>query len=365
MSILRNIAASLLSLILFLTLTIFSVAYMVQNTVMDPSFVSDQVDQVPIYDIARDFGDTLIGEQLTWDMPFVKDVALNVVEKQEPWLKEQLKDAIDTGYDYLLGDTETLYIVLPLSELKANLRDDLWDETESYLQGELAGKSDAEVSAYLQDIIREIPTDFLPYELASLPYDLRNLAIEQYLRDFAGLPPIIGLPPEITAMVQDSARQYFNQYLDEFIKGIPDTYTIDSNTFDAGTNDAISTARTVIGYFQTYYIWLIVLMIVLAGLIFLVKFNIKAAARALGTSLVVYGGLNLLGIILIKVLSPFQFLADAFDIPDSLNSWMENVANDITSIALPLVIGLLVAGVVLLVVSFVVRFGKAKTEAET
>ena len=355
MSFLRNIATSFLSFILFLTLTIFSVAFMLQGTVLNSDFVSNQVDKVPISDIARDFSDELIGSQLPQDIPFVKDVALNVVEKQEPWIKEQLKDAIDTGYDYLLGDTGTLKIIIPLSELKENLKDTLWDETKAYLQEELAGKSESEISRYLQDIIRQIPAESLPYELTVLTPDLRNLAIEQYLRDFAGQNTIMGLPPEITIPVQESAREYFDQYLDDFIKEVPDTYTIDESTLGRQTMDGLSTARKVIGYFQTYYPWMIVLMIVLAALIFVVNMNIRATARALGTNLCIFGGLDLIGIILVKTISPFHFLADAFDIPDALYNWMEGVANDITTIALPLAIGLLVAGVALLIVSFIIK----------
>ena len=362
MGFLRSIIASFLSFILFLTLVVFSVAFMLQGTVLNSDFISTQVDNVPISDIARDFGDEIISSSLPQDMPFVKDVALNVIENQEPWIKQQLKDAIDTGHDYLLGDTETLLIIIPLSELKQNLSNDLWDETQAYIENELAGKSDNEISSYLQDIIRQIPGDILPPELAMLPSDLRNLAIEQYLRDFAGLPTIAGLPPEITALVQESAREYFDLYLNDFIKDIPNTYTIDESTLGSQTMDALSTARTVVDYFQTYYPWMIVLMIVLAALIFVTKMNIKATARALGTSLTVFGGLDLIGIIVVKVVAPFHFLADAFDIPDSLNTWMENAANDVTSVGLPLAIGLLVAGVALLVVSFVVKFGGAKTE---
>src|SRR4030042_6713772 len=209
MGFLRNIATSLLSFILFLTLTIFSVAFMINSTVLNSDFVSTQVDNVPISDIARDFGDELISSELTQDMPFLKDVALNTVEKQEPWIKTQLKDAIDTGYDYLKGNTETLYIVIPLSELKQDLKDTLWDEARIYLQNELAGKSEMEVSRDLQDIIRQIPGDILPPELSILPQDLRNLAVEQYLRDFAGQHTLIGLPPEITVPIAASVGGLF------------------------------------------------------------------------------------------------------------------------------------------------------------
>jgi hypothetical protein len=362
MGILRGLATSILSFILFLTLMVFSIAFMLKGTVLNYDFVSDQVDKVPITDIARDLGDELITSQLTQDMPFVKDVALNVLEQKEPWIKDTLKEAMDSGYDYILGETDTLYIVLPLSELKADLQSTLWDEARSYLRQELVGKSEAEISVYLQDIVRQIPTDLMPPELAALPQNVRNLAVEQYLRDFAGLNSVVGLPPEVTASVEDSAREYFDEFLEDFIDEIPNTYTIDESTLGADTMNAISNAKTAIGYFQTYYPWMIVLMIVLAALIFVINMNIRATARALGTNLCIYGGLSLIGIIVVKAVSPFHYITDAFDVPSTLTTWAEGVANDITSVGLPLSIGLLVAGVALLVVSFVIK-PKAAPEA--
>ena len=73
MGILRGLATSILSFLLFLTLAIFSIAFMLKGTVLNYDFVSDQVDKVPIADIARDFGDELITTDLTQGMPFAKE----------------------------------------------------------------------------------------------------------------------------------------------------------------------------------------------------------------------------------------------------------------------------------------------------
>lgn len=199
-------ATSILSFILFLLLIIFSIAFMLHGTVLNPDFVSAQVDKVPITDLARDFSDEFIIPELPQDVPFIKDIALNVLEKQESWIKERVKDVIDTGYDYLLGKTDTLNIVVPLSELKQNLKDTLWDETRNYLRQQTAGKSEAAISSYLQDIIRQIPTDIMPPELATLPHDVRDLVIEQYIRDFAGMNSVIELPREYPPRFKGTLR---------------------------------------------------------------------------------------------------------------------------------------------------------------
>jgi hypothetical protein len=358
---LKGIATSILSLILFLSLSIFSLAFMLHGTVLNQDFVTAQVDKMPISELTRDFADEIISPELPQDMPFAKDIAMNVIEKQEPWIKTQLKDVIDTGYDYLMDRTDTLSITVPLTELKASLQDTLWDETRDYLREQTAGKSEAQISAYIQDLIRQIPENIMPPELEALPRDLRNLAIEQYIRDFAGLNTIGTVPPEIYGSIEDQAKVYFDQYLQDFIRQVPDTLTFNQSDIDSQTMDAISTGRKAVSYFQTYYYWLIILMIVLAALIFLVNMNIRATARSLGVSLTIFGVIDLAGIIISKSLPLLQIISDALkiDIPDSLKTWIEGLINDVTGIAMPLTIGILAAGVLLLVVSFILKSKKA------
>ncbi len=355
MGILKGIATSILSFILFLSLTVFSIAFMLHGTVLGPDFVSTQVDKVPISSIARDLSDELVGEQLSQEMPFLNDVALNVLEKQEPWIKKEIKAAVNTGYDYFLGKTDDLNVVIPLTELKQNLKDTLWDETKLYLKKQCTGVSEAEISSYLQNIIHQIPKDILPPELSLLPSSQLNNNIEQYLRESAGLNLKQPVDPQYQ-LYKTLINQYVDKYLKDFIDEVPNTYTIDESTIGRQTMDAFSKVRTGIGYFQTYYSWLIVLMIVLAALIFVVNMNIKATARSLGISLTIFGVLDLAGIIIAKALPVFQIASDTFkvDIPVSLKTWLEGLINDVTSIAMPLTIGILVAGVALLVVSFII-----------
>lgn len=360
MKFLKGLVTGILSFILFLSLTVFSIAFVLHGTVLSPDFVSSQVDKIEISKIARDIAEEQIGKELPQGATFLKDVTYEVITKQEPWIKEQLHQAIDTGYDFFLGKSNKLIITVSLVDLKKNLNDSLWQTSEDYLKKQLAGKSDTEISRYLQDIIKQIPDDTLPPELAVLPADVRNAAIEQYLRESAGQKSIVNFPPEITYQIENVAKQYFDKYLADFVKEIHDTYTIDESSIGSNTMDAFFQVRKGIGYFQTYYYWLIVLMIVLAALIFLVNMNIRATARALGVNLCIFGALDLIGVILTMTLSPMQYLSDPLQIPASLNSWIDGLSKDIALVALPLSIGILVVGVALLVVSFIVKPKEAK-----
>jgi hypothetical protein len=355
MGFLKGFATTILSIIFLITLAVFSVAFMLQGTVLSYNFVSDQVDKVPLSSIARDLGDQILPSDITQEMPFFEDVVLYIIEDQEPWIKTQLKTTIDTGYDYFLGETDYLSITIPLTELKQILGDSAWDSAKAYLAEELAGKSDAEISSYLQDIIHQLPEDILPPTLASLTPVERNQIIEQYLRDAAGVPPKAGYPA-LDPVNKNATEQYINQFLNDAISNIPDDKTFDESSIPGDTMHALRDVKRGIGYFQTYYYWLIVLLFVVVGLIFLVNMSVKLPARTLGISLIFIGVIDIVGIILVRTLPMMQYASDILkvDIPASLSTYIQGLAYDVTGVALPLAIGILVGGVILLVVSIVI-----------
>ncbi|MGD0779932.1 MAG: hypothetical protein ABR954_04010 [Dehalococcoidales bacterium] len=361
MGCLKSFLTFVLSFIFFIGLSVFSVAFMLHGTVLSYDFVSNQVDKVPVSAIARDVTEDQIGKELPQEADFLKEVAYNVIEEQEPWIKTQLKAAINTGYDYFLGKSDYLTITIPLSELKVNLKDSLWQGTKDYLQQELTGKTDAEISSYLQDIIRQIPEDILPPDLLALSPDKRNEHIEQYLRDFAGVAPKAGYPA-LDAYYKSLGDQYLNQYLDDFVNEIPNSFTIDESSIDSGMMHALQQAKQYVDYFQTYYTWLIVALLVLVMLIFLVNMSIKAPARALGVDLLVFGIIDLVGIILLRTLPIMQWISERVTISPALNTWIAGLIYDVTAVALPLTIGILVVGVILLVVSIVIPSKKKEVE---
>ncbi len=353
MGFLKGFATFIFSFIFFIALAVFCFAFMLRGTVLSYDFVSNQVDKLPISSIARNVAENQIGKELPQQAEFLKDVAYNVIEKQEPWIKTQLKTALDTGYDYFLGDTNTLSITIPLSELKANLTNTLWQETKNYLHDELTGKSNQEMSQYIQDIIQQFPQSLMPADLAALPADERNQNLEQFLRYSAGVAQNPDFPP-LDQQYMDLGDEYINRYISDFISQMPDSYTMDESSIDSGIMHTLQQVRQYIGYFQTYYIWLIVLLIVLVGLIFLVNWSIKTPARSLGISILIIGIIDLVGIILVRMLPIMDWVSKWMETSPALNTWVEGLISDVTAVGLPLAIGILVAGVILLVVSFVI-----------
>jgi hypothetical protein len=359
MGFLKGLGTFVCSFLLFLALMIFSMGYMIHNTVLSADFVNKQVNRIDIASISRDIAEDQIGKELPKEAEVLKEVAYDVISAEEPWIKEQLNYVVDTGYDYFLGNTDTLNITVSLEELKLDLSDDMWEATRNYLEQKLAGKSEYEISRYLEDFARQFPPEILPSELALLTPVDRDLAIEQFFRKFAGQEPLPNVP-QYNDQIENSVRIYFNDYLAEFTRDIPDSYSIDESSVGAGQMDTIRTVRKYIGYFENVYWWLIAFMVVMAGLIFLINRDVKVTTRSLGINLLVFGVLDLAGAILAKVITPTKFLPDVSDVPVSVQNIIDNVTKDIGNIALIFAIGVLVIGAALFTVSFFVKSRQAQ-----
>ncbi len=355
MGFLKGLGTFICGFLLFLALSVFSMAFMLHSTILSSDFVTKQVNKIDISSVARDIVEEQISPELPAEDAILKDVVVDIISEQEPWIKEQLTNAIDTGYDFFLGKTDTLAITIPLADLKVSLKETIWEDSQEYLAQQLSGMSDYDIQHYLQDYMAQIPPENLPPQLAALPEDERNAAIEQYLRDFAGLAMTAPVPPAISGQFESLMRQYFDQYYDEFISQVPDSFVIDRSKIGSDNMDALFTVRKYIGYFQAVYWWLIVFMVVMAGLIFLINRNIKVTTRTLGIDLLVFGVLEVGGALVAKALSPTSLIPDFSQIPASLQNVIDSVFKDIASIALTFGIGVLVVGAVLLVVSIVVK----------
>jgi hypothetical protein len=352
MSFLKGLGTFICSFLLFLALGIFSMAFMLHSTVLSANFVHKEVNQISISSIARDVADKQIADELPTAAEPVKNAALDVIAMQEPWIKAQLNSAIDIGYNYFLGKTDTLYIDIPLADIKASLGTDLWNALQNNLKEELAGKSESEISQYLQDFIGQIPTDILPLELAVLPWNLRNIAIEEYLRQVTGQKTLVGVPPGLTAQVTSQVKVYFDDYFTQFTKDIADHEIIDANKIGPEGMKNIKLARRIIDDFQTAFPWLIVFMIAMAGLIFLINLDARKTARTLGINILIFGVLDLAGSIIGRMITPSHFIHSTADVPLSVQHVIDNVTRDVSAIALKFSIGVLVVGAVLLIASF-------------
>jgi len=279
-----------------------------------------------------------------------------MIDKEEPLIKEQLHASINEAYAYFLQKKDTLSVSISLVKIKQNLKDNIWQTAVDYLKARLSNLSNEEVDRYVENIAGQIPTDSLPVVLMILPESLRTDVVKQYLKELGGRGVFesasFGLDSLVEPMVKTSVEQYFG----DTIENIADTYTVDESSINPQNMNTIRDVRTAVGYFKAWYVWLIVFMIVMAGLIFLINWsNIRASMRTLGLDLLIFGVLDLAGVLVMRNLKLEQFIYDQIDIPVSVQAWIQGLMKDITGIMMIFSIGVLVVGVLFMAASFFIR----------
>ena len=301
MKFLKGLALSLLGIILFLSLSVFGLVLALNQTVLNPDFMVSQVNRLDMSSLAGEFFGDLITEQIPGGQPpqgeaIMAEVVEDTLADLEPWIEEQMSIVIHSTYDYLLGESQNLNLVISTDQLKEILKDNLKPA-----------------------LIRSIP------ELASLP----------------------------PAMI-DTA---FDEYYQEFSAQIPATIDITEEMIGPEVMTTIEQVREYVSYIQIAYKALIGFMLLLIGLIILIHRQVRGSTRQIGITFLVYGIPGYVGTFFIKnyAMGYLTQLTGQFGLPASLQAWLPQFVNDILAPMQMFSLGILIGGVVLLVVSFVYK----------
>ena len=289
MKFLKGLALSLLGFLLFLSLSIFGLALTLNYTILNPDFIVSEVDELDISSLVEEF----LSEEIPQEEPYLAEVLDNTIADLEPWIKEQVNAGIYTSYDYLLGKSESLSLVISLEPVKDNLKDNLRKAILESPPLELEGASPAEIELYLDEAYSEID-EMLP------PRFEFNVS---------------SLDPEVLAQLEQ-ARQY-------------------------------------IGYFQLGYKLLIGLILLLILGIILIHRQVKRATREIGIILLTYGVLEYIAIFVTKYLAGTQLTK--LDMPAQLQTLLPQLLSNFLAPLEIFSICLLVVGVALIIVSFVYK----------
>jgi len=296
MKFLKGLALSLLSLILFLSLSAFGMVLTINQTVLNPDFVASQVDKLDISSLAGEFISEQISGQIPLDNQLMAEILEDTITDLEPWIKEQANTAIYASYDYLTGKSQSLNIVIPTAELKETLKDSI-------------------KSAFLEA---------LPPELA-------------------------GVPP---AMIDAAFNEYYQQYSQQ----IPATIEINESMLGSEVMSSLEQARQYIGYIQIAYKALIVLILVLIGLIVLIHRKVRGSTRQTGITFLTYGIPGFASIFILKNYAMTQMAQlTQFNLPASFQAWLPQLVDDLLAPLEMFSLGVLICGAVLLIVSFVYK----------
>jgi hypothetical protein len=353
MNILRGLGTFILSFLLFLSLTVFGMAFLLHSTLLNPDFVAAQVDKIDVSELSRDITEEQIAGKLPEEAEFLKDAVLDVIDDQEPWLKEQRHNAIYTSYDFLLGKSDKLEITVPLESLKADIKDSLWESLNEQISTWLPDIVKNELRPYLDehlhDYAQEIPKEYLPPEIVGLPEEQLQQYLDQFLQNLDEQITNENITPEVSGLLEALIKPYFDQYYEEFVEQIPSEIVLDEEEIPADVMEQLLLAKKYISYFQTGYYALIAFMVILVAGIFLINWNVSKAARALGIDLTLYGVLELAGVIFARTFNPMKFIPD---IPVSMETWLSGLFKDILAPLQLFSIVIIVIGIALIVASF-------------
>jgi len=294
MNFLKALGATILTLLLFLSLGVFSMLFTLNNTFLNPDFIVAQVDRLDVASLVREVTERQIDEELPPEAEFLEEAIYSTVADNEPWIKEQVRAATYSFYDFLLGKSERLRLVVSLESLKENLRDNLWQ-------------------------------------------------IFQHNRQ--------SLPPELAAAPPGMLEQYFDEFYQQFASEIPSEFEFDESSIPPEVMAQIIQARQYISYAQMAYYGLIGLMVLLVLGIVLLHRSVKGATRELGITFLLYGALEYAGVWATRNFMPTSLPLP--DIPSSLQPWLTGLISDFVAPLEILGIGLMAGGAALIIVSIV------------
>jgi len=301
MSLARKAAIGFLSFLLFVSLSGFGFAFTLSRTVISPDFVVSRLDSLEVAPLMEEVLKEQVPEEVMSVVPaeLMDEVLDDILTDLEPWLREQVGQAVYTGYDYLLGRSESLVLVIDVAPVKEQVRDGLRQAL-----------------------------------LASPP---------------AGLEMI---PPA-------QLEQMFDAFYEQIAGQIPSTLEIDESTLnemDPSIMPALAQARRYIGYFQTIYWALVIATALLIMGVILLNRRVRGATRWIGIPCLISGIVTYVATFVIK-----HFAGEALsgiNPPPELQSWLSRLLSDSLAPLGTYGIVLMVVGVALLIVSFVYKRGQ-------
>jgi hypothetical protein len=356
MGLLRGLGNGFLGFLLLLSLSVFGVALLINYTILNPGFIVAQVDKLDISAITRDIVDEQLSEDLPEEAEFLKEAAYTVIDEQEPWLKEQIDNAVYAGYDFLLGKSDRLEITIPLESLKTDFKESLWQTLQKFLKQNASQIPEDLLIPYIEDYYQEltsqVPEQLLPAGMAGLVGDkLDSYLHENYDQVTLLLQTAFNIPG-LSGWMLDQIRPYFDDYYDSFVEDLPDEEVINEEEISAETMDQLRLAREYIGDFRTGYYSLAAFMVLLVAGIILINRNIRDSSRTLGITFTVYGALELIGVLVARGLHPETYITD---LPAALETPLSGLFRDFLAPLQWFSLGILIIGVALIVVSFVYK----------
>ena len=231
MKFLKGLALFLLGLLLFLSLFVFGLAFMLNSTVLNPDFVVTELDKL---DVPQLLSEQIPEEEFPEEF---RTALVNTIIKLEPVVKEQVSAAIYSIYDYLLGKSQSLDLALTLRNtiLNTDFVVSLVDELDiASLAGEFISEQVTKevpkemeyLVEFLDDVITKLEPgikeqinaaadpilDYLLGQSQSLNVIISLEPVKEALGDTIREALLQSPPPELAGLPPALIEQYFDQF---------------------------------------------------------------------------------------------------------------------------------------------------------
>lgn len=172
MGFLRGFLLGLLAALLCFFLLVFIFVLTVKSTLMNADFMVDESQKI---DISVAVSEYLI-DQMSIDDTIILAIKRSTVEL-EPWIRQQLDMAIYSCYDYCLGKTDSLELVLDLDMFKTGLSDNLEKVYSQFPPSDYLELPEADRESFLYKVKQDV-MDILPSRLVITEIDLGDDIME-------------------------------------------------------------------------------------------------------------------------------------------------------------------------------------------
>ena len=299
MKFLKGLAISLLSFLLFLCLSTFGMVFMLNQTLLNPDFITSQISKLDLSSLAKETVINQISQDMTRQFSqqfpeageLIPQILNQTMDDLEPWVKEKAGEITHATYDYMVGKSQSLSLTISLAPVKDSL------------------------AANLRETLLESPP-----------------------------PQLAAVPPAMLTQIVGGIEQQLTQE-------IPATFDLNETMFPPEVTNNLDQVRQYLGYVQTASPMLIGAMVVLALLIILIHRSVKGATRSLGSTILTYGILGYAGIYASQYLIGMQ--TGAMGLPAALEAWLPQFINAMQAPVQMFNIAVAVAGVMLIIFSIV------------
>jgi hypothetical protein len=110
----KGLALGLVSLLLVISLNAMGLAIMLNTTLLNPSFIKNEMIKLDITSLAREISSQNPDPEI---QPYLKDIG-SLVSEIKPWIYSQVDSIVTSGYYYFNNKSSELNLVIDLDSIK-------------------------------------------------------------------------------------------------------------------------------------------------------------------------------------------------------------------------------------------------------